>query len=157
MPEPWGKGQSITLLYFRSTDENLLLVAPYYVFTLICIGINYLHMFHYVCSSQSIVGLASTRSFVSSGSHRPRGSAHLLRSTSLPHLLPTYFVDHDGPCLHLYGNGALEMLDTPVQHKQEPVEEILFHFIDFVEITDWLPKLAHTYPHISVSCSTCTM
>ena len=128
-----------------------------FLFTHICIGINCLCMCHYVYSSQSIGGLASTRSLVSSGSQRPRGSAHLLRSASLPHLLPTYFVDHDGPCLHLYGSGALEMLDTQVLHKQEPVEEILFHFIDFEEITDWLPKLAHIYPHISVSCSTCTM
>ena len=121
-------------------------------FTLTCIGINvHNYMCHCYCSSQSVGGLVSTRSFVASGSRKSRGSAHLIRSASLPHLLPTFFVDHDGSRLHLYGSGALEMLDTPVQHKQEPVQEILFHFIDFEEITDWIPKLAHTYPHISVS------
>ena len=44
------------------------------------------------------------------------------------------------------------MLDTPIQHKQQPVEEVHFHFIDFDEITDFLPKLAQAYPHTSVSC-----
>lgn len=80
-----------------------------------------------------------------------RSSAHLLRSSSLPHLLPTYFVDHEGSCLHLYGGGALEILDTPIQYKQQPVEEIHFHFIEFGEITHWLSKLAQACPHINVS------
>ena len=105
----------------------------------------------YICSSQSIGSLASTRSFVASGSRKRLDSAHLLRSASLPHLLPTYFIDHDGPCLHLYGGGALEVLDTPIQHKQQAVEEIHFHFIEFEEITYWLPKLAHTCPQMNVS------
>ena len=88
-----------------------------------------------------------------SSSHRIHGSANLLRSSSLPHLLPTYFVDHDGSSLHLYGSGALEVLDTPIQHsgKQKPVEEVHFHFIEFEEIAYWLTKLAQAYPHATVS------
>ena len=100
--------------------------------------------------------MASTRSFVANSNSGPRtihGSANLLRSASLPHLLPTYFVDHDGSSLHLYGSGALEVLDTPIQHtgKQKPVEEVHFHFIEFEEIAYWLTKLAQAYPHITVS------
>ena len=108
-----------------------------------------------MCSSQSIGSSTSTRSFIAKSnydSHGHLGSAVLLRSASLPHLLPTFFVDHDGSSLHLYGGGALEVLDTPIQHKQQPVEEVHFHFIDFDEITDFLPKLAQAYPHTSVSC-----
>ena len=95
--------------------------------------------------------MASTQSFVAnpnSGSRRRPSSAHLLRSASLPHFLPTYFVDHDGSCLHLYGGGALEVLDTPIQHpggKQQTVEEVHFHFIEFEEVAYWLPKLAQGY------------
>ena len=86
-----------------------------------------------------------------SGSPVRLSSAHLLRSSSLPQLLPTYFVDHDGSSLHLYGVGALEILDTPIQYKQQPVEDIYFHFIDFVDITQWLSKLTQACPRISVS------
>lgn len=114
----------------------------------------------FFCSSHSIGCLASTRSFVAhsnSGSRRIHGSASLLRSASLPHLLPTYFVDHDGSSLHLYGSGALEVLDTPIQHtgKQKPVEEVHFHFIEFEEIAYWLTKLAQAYPHTTVSYKVC--
>lgn len=116
-----------------------------------------IHMYHVLLySSHSIGCSASTRSFVAhsnSGSRRIHGSANLLHSSSLPHLLPTYFVDHDGVSLHLYGNGALEVLDSPIQHtgKQKPVEEVHFHFIEFEEIAYWLTKLTQSYPHTTVS------
>jgi hypothetical protein len=111
---------------------------------------------YFLYSSHSVGYSASTRSFVAhsnSGSRRIHGSANVLHSSSLPHLLPTYFVDHDGLSLHLYGSGALEVLDTPIQHtgKQKPIEEVHFHFIEFEEIACWLTKLAQSYPHTTVS------
>ena len=73
----------------------------------------------------------------------------LPRSSSLPHLAPTFFVDLSAPSLHLYGAGSLEALESP-PHGPQPVTEIHFHCIEFEEIAPWLPKLAHSYPNSTV-------
>lgn len=71
------------------------------------------------------------------------------RSSSLPHLVPTFFVDYSAPSLHLYGGGSLEALESPPLGPQ-PVTEIHFHCIEFEEITPWLSKLAHSYHNLTV-------
>ena len=107
----------------------------------------------YLYSSPTTSYSASTPSFVTQldpGSHRSTKVSH---SSSQPHLVPTYFVDLDDSYLHLYGSGSLEALDTPVQHsaKQQPVEKVHFHFIQFGNIAYWLTKLMDAYPHTTVS------
>lgn len=121
----------------------------------ICIHVNVCTSYLY--SSPPTSYSASTRTFVAKldpDSHTCR-SANVPHSSCVPHLIPTYFVDHNDACLHLYGSGSFEALDTPIQYtaKQQPVKEVHFHFIEFENIAYWLTKLAEAYPHTTVSFS----
>lgn len=95
----------------------------------------------------------STRSFATNSDTLKPGPSHF-HSASLPHLLPSYFIDHSGHALHLYGGVALEVFDAPPTHGKQQVEELHFHFIEYDEIAPHLGRLAAAFPHVNVrTCS----
>lgn len=62
-------------------------------------------------------------------------------------------MDHAGPSLHLYGDGALETLDNAPNPTHGPsVEEVHFHYMEFEEIAPLLSKMSRGFPHVRVSC-----
>ena len=102
------------------------------------------------CRNKLIGSSVSTQSFVGGRGAGPREDHTYFHSASLPQLLPMYFVDHSGPVLHLYGGGALEMLDATPTHGKQRIEELHFHFIEFNEIAPCLTRLATSYPYVNV-------
>ena len=107
-----------------------------------------------VSRSKSLGSSTSTQSFVGKVELIKHSRRNLLRSSSLPQLLPTYFVDHTGPILHLYGDGALETLENVPNPSHGPsIEEVHFHYMEFEEIAPLLSKMSRGFPHVRVSCS----
>jgi len=94
--------------------------------------------------------LTSSQSFVAGHVDLLKSRQSINRSHSLPQLLPTFFVDLEDTCLHLYGEGSLEELDQP--HSQgTSVQEIQFHYIEFEEIAPLLSKISRAFPLVRVS------
>ena len=102
--------------------------------------------------SSSLALSASTHNFAGRVDLLKQSRASLHRSSSLPQLLPTYYVDLDSSCLYLYGEGALESLqDTGGHTHSQTVAEIQFHYIEFEELAPLLIKVSRNYPLVRVS------
>lgn len=85
-----------------------------------------------------------------------RAQHSTLGCASLPHLLPTivptHFLELQDATLHLYGQGALEAMETSApMHSKQPIQEMHFSYLEFEDIAQWLPKLGLICPNVTVS------
>ena len=71
------------------------------------------------------------------------------RSPSLPHLTPSFLVEHSGATLQLYGSGALETLPPPPGG--EPVRELHCCYLSPEDLVQWLPRIPTACPLLDVS------
>ena len=127
------------------------------------VGVSHVGVSHVMCISLSDL---SSSSYPSLSSH-PMGGAigeciisraqhSILDCASLPHLLPTivptHFLELQDATLHLYGQGALEAMETSApMHSKHSIQEMHFSYLEFEDIAQWLPKLSLICPHVTVS------